>query len=191
MCLFHVFLVPCFFRYISNYTAENTHSHTHATPPSPNRRWVQVSGDLFIFQHTQQICPVPIISLSTLTTLPTTKHWLTDWVTCSQACFYLCCVLKYIFIAHQILNGYSCRLNAKNETKLYTFFFFFYAYTKAQIVLIQHQFCSLYLSVSLFRKASQHVLCFLSYTLLDHTHPASEKNKKKLQAQLIMSQKQS
>lgn len=125
MCLFHVFLVPCFFRYISNYTAENTHSHTHATPPSPNRRWVQVSGDLFIFQHTQQICPVPIISLSTLTTLPTTKHWLTDWVTCSQACFYLCCVLKYIFIAHQILNGYSCRLNAKNETKLYTFFFFF------------------------------------------------------------------
>lgn len=29
MCLFHVFLVPCFFRYISNYTAENTHTHTH------------------------------------------------------------------------------------------------------------------------------------------------------------------
>lgn len=122
MCLFHVFLVPCFFRYISNYTAENTHTHTHANPPSPNRRWVQVSGDLFIFQHTQQICPVPIISLSTLTTLPTTKHWLTDWVTCSQACFHLCCVLKYIFITYQMLNGCSCRLNAKNETNLYTFF---------------------------------------------------------------------
>ena len=72
---------------------------------------------------------MPIISLSTLTTLPTTKHWLTDWVTCSQACFYLCCVLKYIFITYQILNGYSCRLNAKNETNLYTFFFC-YAYIK-------------------------------------------------------------
>lgn len=113
---------------------------------------------------------MPIISLSTLTTLPTTKHWLTDWVTCSQACFYLCCVLKYIFITYQMLNGCSCRLNAKNET------LFLCTHKKAQIVLIQHQFYYLYLSVSLFRKASQHVLCFLSYTLLDHT--ASKKKQK-------------
>lgn len=56
------------------------------------------------------------------------------------------------------------------------FTLFLCTHKKAQIVLIQHQFYYLYLSVSLFRKASQHVLCFLSYTLLDHT--ASKKKQK-------------
>ena len=77
-------LIPCLF-HVSSVTLATTplrarHTHTHRRP-TPSWRRVRVSGDLFIFQHTQQNCPVPISWLSMLTASLTTftpDEWLSD-----------------------------------------------------------------------------------------------------------------
>lgn len=85
--LFHLcwFFLFFYFLFLYNSICTNT-AHTHnyqqTHEPSPSWRWIHVSGELFIFQHTQQICPVPISSLSTLTTPAATDalgDWLIEW----------------------------------------------------------------------------------------------------------------
>lgn len=55
MCLFHVFLVPCFFRYISNYTAENTHTHTRHPAISQQEVSPGLWGSFYFPAHTADL----------------------------------------------------------------------------------------------------------------------------------------